>query len=469
MSKSDILGAVDKYWENEIIPTLMEYIEIPAKSPAFDPDWEKNGFIQKALELVENWIEQRNITGLRKEVLTEKGRTPLLLLELDGNLNYEVLMYGHLDKQPEMIGWHEDLHPWKAVRKGEKLYGRGGADDGYAVFASLCALEMLIENKAKRPQIKIAIELSEESGSEDLPFYFEKFKNKFGNPQLVICLDSGAGNYEQLWSTTSLRGLVSGVLKVQVLNEGVHSGDASGVVSSSFRIARQILDRLEDSKTGKIIPEAFNVEVPKERIQQAERAALTLKENVYKKFPFTDKTQPMNDSNVELILNRTWRAALSVTGAEGLPPINSAGNVLRPSTSLKLSLRLPPTLDAQKAALTLKDLLEKNPPYGAQVTYHLEDAASGWNAPKVSEKLESLLQESSELFYGKESLAMGEGGSIPFMGMIGKAFPKAQFVITGVLGPNSNAHGPNEFIHIEYVKKLNACIFHVLKNCEKLV
>lgn len=468
MNQNDVLQSIDQYWEEKIVPSLMKYIEIPAKSPAFDPQWKENGYIQQALDMVERWIEERNIPGLKKEVLTAEGRTPLLLLEIPGDLDSEILMYGHLDKQPEMTGWNDDLGPWKAVRKGDKLYGRGGADDGYAVYASLCAVEYAMDAKTPRPQIKIAIEFSEESGSEDLPFYFANFKEKFGSPELVICLDSGAGNYEQLWSTTSLRGLVSGVLKVQVLDEGVHSGDASGVVASSFRVARQLISRLENQDTGEILPKEFKTEIPQQRIDQAKKAAETLGDSVYKKFPFTADTQPMNESHVELILNRTWRAALSVTGAEGLPDIESAGNVLRPSTSLKLSLRLPPTLNAKQAALDLKQILEENPPYNAKVEYQLEDAASGWNAPETPAALDKLIDEASMGYFNKEALAMGEGGSIPFMGMIGEAFPDAQFVITGVLGPNSNAHGPNEFIHIEYAKKLTGCIFHVVKNFQSL-
>ena len=469
MSPSDILSSIDTYWENQIVPSLSEYIEIPAKSPAFDANWKENGFIDKALKLVEDWIDKKNIPNLEKEILTAENRTPLLLLTLPGDLPYEVLMYGHLDKQPEMVGWDDDLDPWKAVRKGDKLYGRGGADDGYAVFSSICVIEHLLEHKTKRPNIKVAIELSEESGSEDLPYYFKNFAEKFGNPQLVICLDSGAGNYDQFWSTTSLRGLVSGVLTVNVLNEGVHSGDASGIVPSSFRIAREILTRLEDISTGEILPEAFKANIPQQRIEQVQKAANALKDQVYKKFPFTDKTEPAHSSHTELLLNQTWRAALSTTGSEGMPEIKSAGNVLRPYTSLKLSLRLPPTIDAKQAAIDLKQLLEDSPPYNASVEYHLEDAASGWNAPEVSEPVEALIQEASQTYYKKEALARGEGGSIPFMGMIGDAFPEAQFVITGVLGPNSNAHGPNEFIHIEYAKKLTACIFHILSQCERLI
>lgn len=465
---ADILTSIDAYWEKNIIPSLMEYIEIPAKSPAFDAEWEKNGFIEKALQLADKWVESRNIPNLKKEILRVPERTPLLLLEIPGTDDFQVLMYGHLDKQPEMSGWSEGLDPWKAVRRGEKLYGRGGADDGYAVFASLCAVEHLLQTKGPRPHIRIAIELSEESGSEDLPFYFENFSDKFGSPQLIICLDSGAGNYEQFWTTTSLRGLVSGTLRVDVLKEGVHSGDASGVVPSSFRIARMILERIENLNSGEIIPEAFKAQVPVERIQQAEKASKVLKEQIFSKFPFVGSMQPTQSSLVELILNRTWRAALSITGAEGLPVLEKAGNVLRPFTTLKVSLRLPPTVNAQRAAKELKSILEENPPYNAKVDFHIDDAASGWNAPAMSNALTKLLDEASTTYYKKEALAMGEGGSIPFMGMLGAKFPKAQFVITGVLGPNSNAHGPNEFIHLEFAKKLTACIFHILGGYERL-
>jgi acetylornithine deacetylase/succinyl-diaminopimelate desuccinylase-like protein len=464
-----MLPSIDRYWEEKIVPTLSKYIEIPAKSPAFDPDWQKSGHLHRAMRLVEEWIEARNVPGLKKEVIEEPGRTPLLLLTLKGDLNYDVLMYGHLDKQPEMTGWLEGLGPWKAVRRESRLYGRGGADDGYAVFACVCVMEHLFSEKNPRPNITVAIEFSEESGSTDLPFYFDKHAAKFGEPDLIVCLDSGTGNYEQFWTTTSLRGLVNGVLKVQVLNEGVHSGDASGVVPSSFRVARQLLNRFENADTGEIFPSAFKVDVPPERLVQADRAALALKESLYRKFPFAASTEPAVKEPREIILNRTWRAALSVTGSEGLPQPEQAGNVLRPFTSLKLSLRLPPSVDATMAAQALKTLLEQDPPYHAKVTFHVDDAAGGWDAPPMQKELADLIAESSQKYFGKEALAMGEGGSIPFMGMLGEKFPKAQFVITGVLGPGSNAHGPNEFIDVDYAKKLTASITHLLMNCTRMI
>lgn len=464
-----MLSSIDRYWEEKIIPTLSKYIEIPAKSPAFDPDWQKSGHLHSALRLVEEWIDAKKVPGLQKEVIEAPGRTPLLLLTLKGNVKYDVLMYGHLDKQPEMTGWSEGLAPWKAVRRESRLYGRGGADDGYAVFACVCVMEHLLAANGPRPNITVAIEFSEESGSTDLPFYFENHAAKFGEPNLIVCLDSGTGNYDQFWMTTSLRGLVNGVLKVQVLNEGVHSGDASGVVPSSFRIARQLLGRFENVETGEIFPDAFKAEIPSERLTQADRAAKTLQENLFRKFPFTASTEPAVKEPREIILNRTWRAALSVTGSEGMPHPQQAGNVLRPFTSLKLSLRLPPRTEATAAAEALKTLLEKDPPYHAKVEFHIEDAASGWDAPLMQKELAALIEESSQKYFGKEALAMGEGGSIPFMGMLGEKFPKAQFVITGVLGPGSNAHGPNEFIDVDYAKKLTGAVTHLLMNCERLL
>lgn len=453
---------VDKFWDSDIVPTVTEYIKIPNKSPAFDPDWDAHGYMEEALQLAKKWIEDHPIPGAELHVGRIPGRTPLLLLDIPGQIDKTMVLYGHLDKQPEMTGWREDLGPWKPVYENGKLYGRGGADDGYALFASMCAIMALQEQGIPHARAVVMIEFSEESGSPDLPAYVDHFEDIIGQPDLVVCLDSGAGNYDQLWSTTSLRGLVGGTMQVDVLNEGVHSGDASGVVSSSFRVIRQLLDRIEDAKTGEILPAALKVDIPQQRIDQAKKATQALGDEVYSKFPFVDGMDPMADDLVTLVLNRTWRAALSYTGQDGLPPTVSGGNVLRPFTRLKLSLRLPPTLEADGAQAALEKLLAENPPYGSKVTLHFEEPATGWNAPELAEWLEKALDDASQTFYGKPALHMGEGGTIPFMGMLGDKYPKAQFVVTGVLGPASNAHGPNEFLHVPYAKKLTACVAHII-------
>ena len=308
----------------------------------------------------------------------------------------------------------------------------------------------------------LLIEACEESGSYDLPAYVDHLAARIGKPSLVVCLDSGCGNYEQLWCTTSLRGLAGGNLTVQVLSEGVHSGDASGIVPSSFRLLRQLLSRLEDEDTGKVKVQGLYVEIPAERVEQAGKVAGVIGDEVFSKFPFLDGMTPMAGDLTELVLNRTWRPALSVTGVDGMPPLSSAGNVLRPHTAVKLSLRLPPTLDGKRAGELLKDVLLKDPPNGARVELELEKASTGWNAPAQSPWLTTAIEAASQAAFGKPAMYMGEGGTIPFMGMLGEKFPGAQFMITGVLGPHSNAHGPNEFLHIPMGKRVTHCVSHVI-------
>jgi acetylornithine deacetylase/succinyl-diaminopimelate desuccinylase-like protein len=455
---------VEGTWESSIIPTLHDYIRIPNQSPAFDPDWEAHGYMAQAVKLATDWVESRNLANSRLEVLQIPGRTPLVLLEVEGQKPGTVLLYGHLDKQPPFEGWRteEGLGPWTPVIKDGKLYGRGGADDGYAIFASVTAIEALHAQNIPHPRLVVLIECSEESGSPDLPAYMEAYAERIGAPDLVICLDSGCGDYERMWSTTSLRGIVAGFLHVKVLREGVHSGDASGIVPSSFRIARQLLSRLEDPLTGEIFADGFQVEIPQERLEQADRAAVVLGDSVAGKFPYVDGMGPVSRDTAELILNRTWRPALSITGQAGLPDIAAAGNVLRPGTSLKLSLRVPPTLNAEEATARLKRLLEADPPYGAQVRFDLEHPATGWQAPATASWLVEAVNTASHSWFGNPSAAMGEGGSIPFMGMLGEQFPQAQFLITGVLGPHSNAHGPNEFLHLRCATNLTGSVAQII-------
>ena len=456
--------AIDIKWDGEIVPRLIDYIRLPCKSPHFDPDWASNGHIDAAVAMAETWCRAQNVSGMQIETVRLPGRTPVLFFEIParGGAGGTVLMYGHLDKQPEMVGWREGFGPWVPVMEDGKLYGRGGADDGYAVFASLAAVLALAAQDAPHARIVGLIECCEESGSYDLPAYLEALAPRMGKVDFVIGLDSGCGNYDQLWVTTSLRGLAAGTLSIDVLDEGVHSGDASGIVPSSFRIARLLLDRLEDATTGRIKPPQFHCAIPMERVQQAAQAGEILGDTVYRKFPFIGGTRPMLTNPGEAILNRTWRPFLSVVGADGMPAIKDAGNVLRPRTALKLSLRLPPLVDAQQAIEAMKKLLEADAPSSARVRFEPDQAASGWSAPPTAAWLKSALETASQSHYGKPAAMMGEGGTIPFMGMLGKHFPDAQFLITGVLGPKSNAHGPNEFLHVAYAKKLTACVAEVL-------
>ena len=453
---------VEHAWTDRIIPALTDYLRIPNQSPAYDPDWNRNGHMDRAVELVVDWVRAQDVPGLSLDVVRLDGRTPLVFIEVPGQTQETVLLYGHLDKQPPMHGWNEGLGPWTPVISDGKLYGRGGADDGYAGFASLTALQALQDQGLPHARCVIIIEADEESGSDDLPYYITALKDRIGSPSLVICLDSGCGNYDQLWVTNSLRGLVTGTLSVSTLTEGVHSGAASGVVPSSFRVLRQVLSRLEDERTGEMLASELYADIPDERLGQAAAAAGVLGSSVSAMFPFQAGAAPVTGDSDALLLNRTWRPQLEITGAAGLPSLDQAGNVLRPLTAVQLSLRLPPTVDPDRAMACVKALLEKDPPYGATVRFEPSLGASGWNAPALAPWLEQSLNRASQEFFGREACYMGEGGTIPFMGMLGEQFPHAQFMITGVLGPHSNAHGPNEFLELSTGVKLTCCVARVL-------
>ena len=452
---------IDEVWKKNILPTLIEYVAIPNKSPAFDKDWATAGHMDRAVELACGWAREGAPRGASLEVVRLDGRTPVILVEVPGTGPGTVLLYGHLDKQPEMVGWDEGLGPWTPVVRGDRLYGRGGADDGYAIFASLTAIRALQEQGLPHPRCVVLIECCEESGSFDLAPYIQHLRGRIGEPDLVVCLDSGCGDYERLWCTTSLRGVVIANMKVEILREGVHSGDAGGVVPSSFRIARQLLSRIEDPATGEIVLDELKVEIPADRVAQAKAQAEVMGTTVYDRFPFVDGGGPAVSDPVELLLNRTWRSALEITAAGGIPDLGAGGAVHRPSTTLRLSVRLPPTVPADEASRALRRILEADPPHGAKVSVSAH-GQTGWSAPPLADWVSDVLGEASRAWFGPPAVAMGEGGSIPFMGMLGEMFPAAQFVITGVLGPGSNAHGPNEFLHLPTARRLTGCIAQVL-------
>ena len=458
---------VAQTWRDELIPQLHDYIAIPALSPSFDPRWEASGHIAAAVDHVGGWMAGRRLEAMTVEVQRLPGRTPLIVADIapfgpGPHDRSTVLLYGHIDKQPEMEGWRPGLGPWTPVRDGDRLYGRGGADDGYAAYASLTALEAVHRCGGSHGRCVVLIEASEESGSPDLAAHVEVLADRLGPVSLVLCLDSGTASYDTVWLTTSLRGLVDGTLSVSILTEGVHSGSASGVVPSSFRIIRQLLDRVEDAASGRVLLSEANVVIPDQRVAEARAMATAVASGVGDRFPFVPGAGPMVDDGAEALLARTWRPTVSYIGADGLPPTGQAGNVLRPWTAVKLSMRLPPTADSLVVQQALRSCLEADPPYGASVGFDRSEAAPGWNAPDLAPWLREAIDGASLGELGRPAQLMGEGGTIPFMGMLGQRFPRAQFVVTGVLGPESNAHGPNEFLHVAYAERLTAVMARVL-------
>jgi acetylornithine deacetylase/succinyl-diaminopimelate desuccinylase-like protein len=459
---------VDHTWDTDIVPVLHDYIRIPNVSVAYDAGWHDAGHMARATELLRDWCQRHvdaGLAGATVEVQQIPGRTPLLLVDVPpaggGAADDTVLLYGHLDKQPPFSGWREGLGPWEPVVDGDLLYGRGSADDGYSTFSAITALEAVRAAGGKHTRCVVLIEASEESGSPDLPAHLDALGDRLGEPSLVIALDSWCGDWDRLWITTSLRGLVNMTLEVRVLDEGVHSGSAGGIVPSSFRILRALLGRIEDERTGELLVRELHVEIPDQRLRQITATAPELGD-LADRFPFAGETRPERPSTEQMLIARTWQPSLEVVGIEGAPPPAEAGNVLRPTTAVKLSVRVPPTGDAEAAADALEGRLTTDPPYGAEVTVRRGTAEAGWHAPPEAAWLGRALDRASTAAFGQGPRSLGEGGTIPFMGMLGRRFPRAQFVITGVLGPGSNAHGPNEFLHLPTARKVTTAVAHVL-------
>ncbi|TDC87540.1 M20/M25/M40 family metallo-hydrolase [Saccharopolyspora aridisoli] len=465
MDRAAVSKTVDQAWDEAILPSLSELVRIPAVSPSFDADWQNTGHLDAAVEHVRAWIDGRGIEGAEIDVVRLPGRTPLLLVDVPGSSDApdeSVLLYGHLDKQPPLGGWSEGLSPWTPVVRDGKLFGRGAADDGYAGYAAVTAIEAVRAHGGSHARCVVLLETGEESGSPDLPAYLEHLRDRLGAVSLVVCLDSGAGDYQRMWLTNSLRGMVQLEVEVQVLDSGLHSGIASGIVPSSFRIMRQLLDRIEDSATGEILLPELTVSIPANRIAETRAAIEAVPGMVTNSVPWPEGMRPVTDDEVELALNNAWRPTLSVIGADGLPKPADAGNVLRPSTTLQLSFRLPPTADPEAALAAVQRRLSEEVPYGARVSFGHSEAGLGWNAPDPAPWLSGALDTAAEEIFGASWRTMGLGGSIPFMGLLHEAYPDAQFVVTGALGPDSNAHVPDESLDLAFAAKITSAIAYVL-------
>ncbi len=461
----DLTPFIEDIWARSIMPVLRDYIRIPNVSPAFDPDWAQQGYMDDAVTLLDSWSETVPLAAATRRIVRLPGRTPLLLMQIPASPGCEAtpttLLYGHYDKQPAFTGWLPGLGPWEPVERDGRLYGRGGADDGYALFASLTAIAALQQSGLPHGRCVLLIEGCEESGSFDLPHYVAALKEEIGEPGLVICLDAECGNYDQLWVTTSLRGMLPGVLRVEILSEGQHSGAAGGIVPSSFRILRGLIERIEDAATG-ALHDVLRAEAPAWARTELERAGAVLGEQLSSRFPWVPGAGPQDLSPTQLLLANTWEPSLAVVGLDGAPAIGDAGNTLRPGTAAKLVLRLPPSLPAEAAAESVKALLEADPPYGARVSFDLETPQTGWCAPETAPWLKAALASASEQYFGRPPMYMGMGGTIPFMKMLADAYPGVQFLVTGVLGPGSNAHGPNEYLDLATARRLTGCVASVL-------
>ncbi|HEX3650740.1 MAG TPA: M20/M25/M40 family metallo-hydrolase [Pseudonocardiaceae bacterium] len=466
VDRAILTSTVRTLWDRDILPGLSDLVAIPAVSEAFDPEWAANGHLDAAVEHLRSWLSDRDLPGATVEIVSLEGKSPVLVADLPAAPGAEgagtVLLYGHLDKQPPVGGWSPGLDPWTPVVRDGRLYGRGAADDGYAGFASAAAIEALRAAGGTHARCVLLLETGEESGSPDLPEYLRVLGPRFADVTLVVCLDSGASDYDRLWLTTSLRGLVQATVTVRMLEIGQHSGNAGGIVPSTFRVLRQLLDRLEDSATGEILLPEMYIDIPADRLAEAKAAIEAVPGTVGNGLPLVPGVALASDDEMELVLNNTWRPNLSVIGADGLPAPADAGNVLRPFTTLCLSFRLPPTVDSSRAQAALRKALTTDVPYGAQIELSGVESADGWNSPPAAPWLRAALDDAADGVFGAPWRTIGLGGSIPLMGLLQQQYPAAQFVVTGVLGPGSNAHVPDESLHLDYARRVTEAIALVL-------
>lgn len=453
---------IDTYWEKEALPTLIAFGAIPNVSPEFDPAWEANGHMQKAVDMLAAWAQTRPIQNMKVEVVSLPNLTPTIFIEIEGEKEGTLLMYGHYDKQPGMEGtWREGLGPWKPVREGNLLYGRGLADDGYAVFAALGAVEA-VQQGGKHPRIIILIEGSEETGSPHLPAYLEHLKERIGTPDVVITLDADTRTPDALWFTESLRGLVNGVLTIETLATSLHSGMGTGMVPSATRILRLLIERIEDSRTGRIIHTPLNPPITEDMKTRCKDIADALGSDYVKAFKIPENLRMSGATIEETVQMNLWESGLEIVGLDGLPSVKDAGNVLTPRIAVKLSLRLAPSLDPHEAEKELRRVLETNPPYGATVTFTPDAAAGGWLSKPMSERTRKAATVAAEAVYGKPPKGSGVGASIPFIKMMTNAYPIADNLVIGVLEPTSHEHGPNENLNIRVTKNITEWVARFL-------
>lgn len=465
-----IYEQMNHLWDDSVEEALKEYVRLPALSPDFDRDWEKNGILHESLMQAKAWAEKQGIVGLHCEIIQHPGFTPCLFVEIKAQnrpvSEGSVFLYGHLDKQPENHGWDEDKGPWKPVIQNGRLYGRGSVDDGYAFYTSLSAIKALQTLGIAHPRCVGLFETCEESASRHYEEYLEDCAQKIGNIGLVVALDSCSGDYDRLWVTDTLRGMIGGAIEVRTLTAGVHSGEASGIVPGSFMILRHLLDRIEDSRTGEIIPRVFHTGIPPEACEQTREVAQIEGDQIWKAYPWYGATEPLTKDPFEGLLNRNWRPELTVTGIDGIPSVENGGNVMRPFTRAKIGLRLPPDVDAQTASKEFGRIVTENPPFNADVHFEPVVASNGWVAPRRARWLKEAFSVSSETLWGEEPGFLGMGGSIPLLNVFTSRWPHAQYMVAGALGPGSNAHGPNESLHIEYCKKLISSVAYVIAKYE---
>ncbi|CAD8186262.1 unnamed protein product [Paramecium pentaurelia] len=444
---------IEYFTRDQILPSLADFVRIPNLSPQFDPQWQDNGLLDKASNHIVSWIEQQKIPNCKVEMLSIQGAPKAIHVSIKAQNPITVFYYGHYDKQPHFPGWRDGFGPTIPVIEGHRMFGRGVADDGYAPYAAIAALQTLLSQGLEHPTIEMLFEGEEESGSNFLMQYFDLLELK--RVDIMVALDSGSGDYERLWLTSSLRGSMKIDLCVKVLESPINTDDG-GNVPQALNIIRVLLNRLEDPVTGQV-HKSLQTIIPADRYEECLQSADLVQ------IEFSRQCDKMESCRVKQYINRNWKPAVSYIGQDGFPSTRKMIDQIIPELIIRLSIRLPPNKCAKEAANFVKQLLEKDPPFNANVTANIIAAGSGLNLKSFSPKLKDILNTASKLFFnGNESRVFHEGASIPFLNQLNQRSPQAEFLVLGVLGPDSNAHGANEMLDLNYMKGLIGCLAYTM-------
>ena len=460
MDKKSFEKYIEKMFTYNMIPNLMNFIRIPNLSPAYDYEWNTNGLLLKAANLIIAYAKSLEIKNAQINLIQDKGYSPLIFIEIPAsrpNDNRTVLLYAHFDKQPHGTGWDDDKGPTKPVIQNGRLYGRGSADDGYASFSMLTAIKACQEHNCPLPRICLIFEGAEESTDEHLTYYFNKLLPIIGeNVIAFIPLDSGCADYDRLWITNSLRGVCDYEINIQTLDNNISFGpEASGRIAENLFILRKAIDAVMDTSTGDVKIEEFYVkDIPEEIQEEMDKEIEIVGEQFFKEIPLYEGVKPLKTDIKEAMINNRWKPTCSILGIDNCPKIEDNGFGVKKSITVKMSMRLPPGIDSHAALEALKKVVKENIYFDAKVKFLSAEVADGWKLTNFSEKTKNVLNKASKEYFGNELVFKGMGGSIPFITYFQTKYPNADVICTGILGADCFEHGPNENLHLEACKKM---------------
>ena len=451
---------IEKMFTYNTLPNLMNFIRIPNLSPAFDNNWNTNGYLLKAANLIISFAKSLEIKNAEINLIQDQGYTPLIYIDIQSSRKNDtrtVLFYSHFDKQPHGTGWDENKGPTKPVIENNRLFGRGSVDDGYASFSILTAIKACQDHNCPLPRIFCIFEGAEESTDEHLTYYFDKLMPIIGNNIIAfIPLDSGGSDYDRLWITNSLRGVLNLYLKIQTLDNNCNFGpEASGRIAENLFLLRKSLEGIFDTNTGEVkIDELHAKEIPKNIEEEMNKEIEIVGDKFFNGIPLYEGVQPLKTDVKEAMINLRWKPTCVISGIDNCPQIEENGFGVYKSINVRISMRIPPGINVANGIEAIKKAINNNIYFGAKISLERFGYADGWYLNKISDRTKNILKKASLEFFGNESIFKGVGGTIPFITYFQSKYPDTDIICTGICGDDSFEHGPNENLNLDACKKM---------------